>query len=115
MATVLVLEDDESSREMLADYLSDNGHTVVTAAAGQEGMLVASAHRPLVVLLDLGLPGIWTAGKSLGGSEEQPFNSRRRDTSTIPPSGPHARPGASTCSSNHSISTPFSRPSARSM
>ena len=71
MATVLILEDDESSREMLANFLSDNGHTVVTAASGREAILVTAAHQPHVVLLDLGLPGDmdgWEVARRLRGT-----------------------------------------------
>jgi len=54
---VLVVDDDPSIREMLAEYLSERDCTVFAAAdCGQARELVAT--RPCgVVLLDIGLPG----------------------------------------------------------
>jgi len=71
MATVLVVEDDGGSREMLADFLSENGHIVVTASSGAEAMVVAATHHPHVVLLDLALPGGidgWEVARRLRGT-----------------------------------------------
>jgi two-component system, OmpR family, response regulator len=71
MATVLVVEDDGASRELLADFLTASGHVVVTAATGEEAMIVATSHRAEVVLLDLGLPGGidgWEVARRLRGT-----------------------------------------------
>jgi CheY-like chemotaxis protein len=71
MATVLVVEDDGGSRDMLADFLSENGHVVVTASSGAEAMVVAATHHPDVVLLDLALPGGidgWEVARRLRGT-----------------------------------------------
>lgn len=54
---VLVVEDHADSREMLAQFLSSCGFTVVTAADGAEALSRAHALRPQVVLMDLSLPG----------------------------------------------------------
>ena len=71
MATVLVVEDHGDSRDLLADFLTLHGHTVVTAGGGQEAMIVAATHHPDVVLLDLGLPGGldgWDVARRLRGT-----------------------------------------------
>jgi CheY-like chemotaxis protein len=56
---VLVVDDDPSIRETLADLLSDEGYSVVTAINGVEALdkLRAPAQvRPCVILLDLMMP-----------------------------------------------------------
>jgi len=54
---VLVVDDDPSSREMLADYLGEHGYAVVLAASGEAMRAEMERARPAVVLLDIGLPG----------------------------------------------------------
>ena len=55
---LLVVDDDPSIRETLADILHDEGYTVMTAANGQDALssLRASAAQPCVILLDLMMP-----------------------------------------------------------
>lgn len=55
---ILIVEDDPGIREMLADVLADEGHTVVTAGHGQEALdyLDRADGRPDVILLDLMMP-----------------------------------------------------------
>ncbi len=62
-ASVLVVDDDQDNREMLAEYLTLVGCTVATASSGVEALVVAEAMRPQVMLMDLALPGIdgWEA------------------------------------------------------
>ncbi|HEX3902296.1 MAG TPA: response regulator [Polyangia bacterium] len=57
--TVLVVDDDASIRESLADLLGDEGYRVKTATNGAEalGLLRPPAElRPCVILLDLMMP-----------------------------------------------------------
>jgi DNA-binding response OmpR family regulator len=55
---VLIVEDDEALRRILARQLRASGRTVVEAAsAEQAGRLLEDGVRPGVVLLDLNLPG----------------------------------------------------------
>lgn len=58
MVHVLLVEDDEAIRRALSRGLSDLGHAVTTAATGAEAISSFTAHRPDVVVLDLGLPDI---------------------------------------------------------
>ena len=53
---VLVVEDNVDAAESLGELLALNGHEVVVALTGSEGIQKARALRPDVVLCDIGLP-----------------------------------------------------------
>jgi len=63
MATILVVEDNEPSRDALARRLRRRGYRVVLAADGRAAVTVAFEAQPNLILMDLGLPGIdgWEA------------------------------------------------------
>jgi PAS domain S-box-containing protein len=56
--TVLVIEDNDDARESLRLLLESLGHRVLQAADGHQGVALALEHRPEVLLIDLGLPGL---------------------------------------------------------
>ena len=56
--TILVVEDDEANRALLTLLLESEGYRVHTAADGETGLRAVTAHRPDLVLLDVGLPGL---------------------------------------------------------
>ena len=56
--SILIVEDNEDSRESLRLLLESLGHRVIEAGDGQHGLALALHHRPEVVLIDLGLPGL---------------------------------------------------------
>jgi len=56
--TVLLIEDNDDGREMMATMLASFGYTVLQARDGLEGVRMATAQRPDVALVDIGLPGI---------------------------------------------------------
>ncbi len=56
--TVLLIEDNDDGREMMATMLDTYGYPVLQAADGIEGVQVAAARLPDVALVDIGLPGI---------------------------------------------------------
>ena len=56
--TVLIVEDDASTRHSLARDLAAHGYRVEEAADGSEALDRWRARRPDVVLLDLGLPDL---------------------------------------------------------
>ena len=58
VSTVLIVEDDPHTVEVVRLYLRRDGHQVITAADGQEGLRLAREARPDLVVLDLMLPGI---------------------------------------------------------
>ncbi len=57
MKTILVIEDDVSILRGLKDNLKFEGYEVLTAADGQEGIVLALEKSPDLVLLDIMLPG----------------------------------------------------------
>jgi two-component system, OmpR family, KDP operon response regulator KdpE len=57
-ARVLVVDDEPQIRRALSTNLRARGHTVDLAASGEEALASAADHRPDLVILDLGLPGI---------------------------------------------------------
>ncbi len=55
--TVLIVEDDDNEREMLAGFLRLQGHTVVSARDGDEALEYLAGHNdPSVVLVDMNMP-----------------------------------------------------------
>ena len=55
---ILVVDDDEPSRHVMADTLADAGYTVEVAADGYEALDIAARRSPDLVLSDLAMPGI---------------------------------------------------------
>lgn len=56
-STILVVDDDESIRQLLATFLEEEGYAVRTAVDGAEALrLVLNELRPDLLLLDIGLP-----------------------------------------------------------
>jgi CheY-like chemotaxis protein len=53
---ILLVDDHDDLREMLATALSIEGYRVSTAANGFEALLEARSHRPSLILLDLMMP-----------------------------------------------------------
>ncbi|MFD2365640.1 response regulator [Pseudoduganella sp. GCM10020061] len=56
--SVLLIEDNDDGREMMAMMLSTHGFAVRHAADGVQGVDLAAASVPDVALVDIGLPGI---------------------------------------------------------
>jgi len=55
---VLVIDDEPPIRRAMADYLTEHGYEVVTAADGAEGLAQARAEQFHVVVVDLRLPRV---------------------------------------------------------
>ena len=55
-ATVLVVDDDPDTVETMREILEEEGHTVLSASNGLEGLEVALRTIPDLVLLDLDMP-----------------------------------------------------------
>ena len=67
MPTLLVVEDNEPSRDVLSRRLARRGYAIVSAADGRQAVSMAHATKPDLILMDLGLPGIdgWEATAQL--------------------------------------------------
>jgi CheY-like chemotaxis protein len=55
---VLVIDDDATARELIADHLKAEGFAVVTAAGGVEGLKLAKELRPTAITLDVMMPDL---------------------------------------------------------
>lgn len=58
MSTILIVEDNEKNMKLARDVLQSKGYATLEAATGEEGVRMALAHQPDLVLMDIQLPGI---------------------------------------------------------
>jgi DNA-binding response OmpR family regulator len=56
--SVLIVDDEQDTLEILADLLRALGHNVRIATCGREAICVAQDFAPELILVDLGLPDI---------------------------------------------------------
>jgi two-component system cell cycle response regulator DivK len=56
MPLVLIIDDNERNRKLARDVLGAAGFQTLEAASGAEGVELAAAHVPDVILMDLRLP-----------------------------------------------------------
>ncbi len=65
--TILVVEDDRQIRRVVEGYLQQAGYTVLTAADGVTGLDLAQSAKPVLLVLDLMLPGLdgWAVTRRL--------------------------------------------------
>lgn len=71
MPKILLVEDNEMNRDMLARRLVRRGFEVVVAVDGQAGVEMARQERPDLILMDLSLPIMdgWEATRKLKADE----------------------------------------------
>jgi len=74
---ILVVEDNADTRELLHFYFTSAGFTVVTAVDGSEGIYMATAEQPDVILSDLSMP-------NMSGIEMIKHLRSEPETATIP-------------------------------
>ena len=55
---LLIIDDNQDARDVLALSLELDGHRVFAAGSGREGLAIALVERPTVVIVDIGLPDI---------------------------------------------------------
>jgi DNA-binding response OmpR family regulator len=72
MAKILLVEDNQDSREGLARRLQRRGFEVLQACDGQQGLALARSAGPDLVLMDMNLPRIdgWEATRQLKSAAE---------------------------------------------
>ena len=58
MATILIADDDAHIRQLLRLTLAGNGHEVLEVADGDTALAAVRAHRPVVAILDVQMPGL---------------------------------------------------------
>jgi two-component system, cell cycle response regulator DivK len=72
MAKVLLVEDNEESRDGLSRYLRRKGYEVLVAVDGRQAVDVARAEAPNLILMDMSLPVLdgWEATRQLKAAPE---------------------------------------------
>jgi DNA-binding response OmpR family regulator len=55
---ILVIEDEEKISDVISSYLEKSGYTPVATTMGEEGLALAKAETPVLIILDLMLPDI---------------------------------------------------------
>lgn len=56
--SILIIEDDAALRDAYATVLNAEGYQTATADDGEEGLALARAHEPNVILLDMLMPNL---------------------------------------------------------
>ena len=71
MTTVLIVEDNDASRDALSRRLQRRGYEIYVATDSLQAVSVATRAKPDLILMDLGLPGVdgWTATAKLKSAE----------------------------------------------
>lgn len=66
---VLIVDDNEDARALLAGLLAAHGYEVEVAGEADDALQIATRFRPQVVVLDIGLPGMdgWELARRLRG------------------------------------------------
>lgn len=77
MAKVLIVDDSPTETNKLTSMLERNGHSVISAGNGEEGVAKARQELPDIVLMDVVMPG-------LNGFQATRQLSRGQETATIP-------------------------------
>ncbi len=72
MAMILIVDDVEGNRTVLARMLAFSGHQTIMASSGVEALDILEHTRPDLILLDLSMPGLdgWTVTKHLKAHSE---------------------------------------------
>lgn len=71
MSKILLVEDNETNRDMLSRRLIRKGYEVVMAEDGQRAVEMAAAENPDIILMDMSLPVIdgWEATRQVKAGE----------------------------------------------
>jgi CheY-like chemotaxis protein len=67
MPKILLVEDNEMNRDMLSRRLERRGHQILLAVDGEQGVAMAQAEAPDLILMDMSLPVLdgWAATRQL--------------------------------------------------
>lgn len=58
MAKILIVDDSPTETYKLTGVLEKNGHSVITAENGEQGVSIAKVELPDLVLMDIVMPGL---------------------------------------------------------
>ncbi len=58
MAKIMIIDDSPTEVHVLQTMLTKNGHHVVAASSGEEGVELAKSEMPDLVLMDVVMPGM---------------------------------------------------------
>lgn len=69
---ILYVEDNDDNIYVIRNRLGRDGHTIVIATDGEQGIAMAASEKPDVILMDLSLPVLdgWEATRRLKGTAE---------------------------------------------
>lgn len=67
MPKILLVEDNEMNRDMLSRRLQRKGYEVLIATDGEQGVAMARAEQPDLILMDMSLPVLdgWEATRTI--------------------------------------------------
>jgi twitching motility two-component system response regulator PilH len=77
MAKILIVDDSPTEVHVIQTILQKNGHEVVVAVTGEEGVVTAKDEMPDLVLMDVVMPGI-------NGFQATRQLSKQTETANIP-------------------------------
>lgn len=77
MARILIVDDSPTEMHVLKSMLEKNGYQTITATSGEQGVEVAKAEKPDLVLMDVVMPG-------LNGFQATRQLTKGTDTAAIP-------------------------------
>jgi twitching motility two-component system response regulator PilH len=58
MATILIVDDVTTNRDLLGKLVSSLGHTPIYGVSGEEAVAKAAAVKPALIFLDVVMPGL---------------------------------------------------------
>jgi two-component system cell cycle response regulator DivK len=71
MSVILIVEDNEKNMKLVRDVLQVKGYQTLEAGTAEDGIALAQAHSPDLVLMDIQLPGM-NGIEALGVLRENP-------------------------------------------
>ena len=58
MSLILIIEDNEKNMKLVRDILQVKGYETMEAGTAEDGLVMAAARKPDLVLMDIQLPGM---------------------------------------------------------
>jgi twitching motility two-component system response regulator PilH len=77
MAKILVVDDSPTEIHVLQTMLEKNGHEVIVANSGEDGIITAKETQPDLVLMDVVMPG-------MNGFQATRQLTKQKETASIP-------------------------------